>query len=69
MDRETGYQPTLCEWCEYVEATTTWQNRLMVCHDCYQVLDNAEPVSDADNPNCGGSGLVPLDEFLARHKG
>jgi hypothetical protein len=50
-----------------VEATTCWQDRLKVCHDCAHMLDNAEPTVDADNPNSGGFGLVPMDVCLARH--
>jgi hypothetical protein len=34
-----------------------------VC-ETFEVDD--EPTVDADNPNSGGFGLVPMDEFLAR---
>jgi hypothetical protein len=50
-------QPDPCEDCEETPCV------------CALIEDNAEPTVDADNPNCGGSGLVPLDEFLARHRG
>jgi hypothetical protein len=52
--RDDLTQPDQCEDCESIPC---------VC-ETFEVDD--EPTVDADNPNSGGFGLVPMDEFLAR---
>jgi hypothetical protein len=41
------------------------------CEDCGQTpcrCEDREPTVDADNPACGGMGLLTMDEFMARGK-